>query len=263
MSVKSSRTNTSRKHGFTLIELLVVIAIIAILAAILFPAFAKAREAARRSSCSSNMKQIGLGILQYAQEYDERYPVGVVIPIWPNRGAGWAGQIYPYIKSAQVFKCPSDSTPAVSATDTPISYAYNGQYLKFGNSMALAAAPAKTVLLVEIRGGTANVTAADEAGSLLRSPATFGDNLFASDTRCCGYGPYQYATGFKMVNSASDNYPSATAEGRHLNTSNFAFYDGHVKALRASAIEAFDASSGTGAGTRASDTPLVGSFDPR
>lgn len=66
----------SSKKGFTLIELLVVIAIIAILAAILFPVFARARENARRASCQSNLKQIGLGILQYAQDYDERYPGG-------------------------------------------------------------------------------------------------------------------------------------------------------------------------------------------
>jgi len=90
-----------KRYGFTLIELLVVIAIIAILAAILFPVFAKAREKARQSSCSSNLKQIGLGFLQYAQDYDEKL-FGARVP-----REGWTGAIMPYIKNSQIFGCPS------------------------------------------------------------------------------------------------------------------------------------------------------------
>ena len=89
---------SNRKTGFTLIELLVVIAIIAILAAILFPVFARARENARRSSCMSNMKQIGLGVMQYLQDYDERY--------MPEHDE-WVDAVQPYIKSTQIFRCPS------------------------------------------------------------------------------------------------------------------------------------------------------------
>ena len=100
-----------QKRGFTLIELLVVIAIIAILAAILFPAFARARENARRASCQSNLKQIGLGIMQYTQDYDERYPPATVTD--PNV-VGWAGAIQPYVKSEQIFQCPSSTTDATS-----------------------------------------------------------------------------------------------------------------------------------------------------
>lgn len=97
-----------RIKGFTLIELLVVIAIIAILAAILFPAFARARENARKASCLSNLKQIGLGVMQYTQDYDEKFPMGY------NWGAStdpnsWNGQIQPYVKSKQIFVCPSDT----------------------------------------------------------------------------------------------------------------------------------------------------------
>src|SRR5471032_1752630 len=109
----------TRRKGFTLIELLVVIAIIAILAAILFPVFARARENARRASCQSNLKQIGLGMLQYAQDYDERIPFGVFAGYGNSLpdGIGWAGPLYPYLKSAQIFVCPSDSTqPANTAT---------------------------------------------------------------------------------------------------------------------------------------------------
>src|SRR5476651_29540 len=97
-----------KRQGFTLIELLVVIAIIAILAAILFPVFAKAREKARQTSCASNEKQLGLAFIQYCQDYDEMFPVGTygnangagADPAAPygNRGFGWAGQIYSYVK---------------------------------------------------------------------------------------------------------------------------------------------------------------------
>src|ERR1700749_3137570 len=96
----SQRNNT---FGFTLIELLVVIAIIAILAAILFPVFAKVREKARQTSCLSNQKQLGLGIMQYVQDYDEAFPCGNLPSQFGGLyggGAGWANQVYSYIKSA-------------------------------------------------------------------------------------------------------------------------------------------------------------------
>ena len=95
-----------RSTGFTLIELLVVIAIIAILAAILFPVFARAREKARQASCNSNVKQIALGMLMYIQDYDERFPRD------PQPAAGsqwtfWPHQLQPYIKNWQLYRCPS------------------------------------------------------------------------------------------------------------------------------------------------------------
>ncbi len=93
------------RRGFTLIELLVVIAIIAILAAILFPVFAQAREKARQSSCMSNMKQIGLAIVQYTQDYDETFPAGLQSEWWQD---SWVWQVSPYMKSIDVLRCPSD-----------------------------------------------------------------------------------------------------------------------------------------------------------
>ncbi|MCE5239343.1 DUF1559 domain-containing protein [bacterium] len=106
------------KRGFTLIELLVVIAIIAILAAILFPVFAKAREKARQTSCLSNMRQISTAVFQYAQDYDEKYPTTALrYDGTPGLGgefmtpyAIWMELIFPYCKNWQIFICPSKST---------------------------------------------------------------------------------------------------------------------------------------------------------
>jgi prepilin-type N-terminal cleavage/methylation domain-containing protein/prepilin-type processing-associated H-X9-DG protein len=131
-----------RTSGFTLIELLVVIAIIAILAAILFPVFARARENARRTSCMSNLKQIGLGVMQYTQDYDEKYPLNTYMPIVLADGTSstpgnkfsvyvgstgkyltWMDFIYPYVKSTQLFVCPS-----ATAGDTTPSYGYNNAF---------------------------------------------------------------------------------------------------------------------------------------
>jgi len=122
------------RRGFTLIELLVVIAIIAILAAILFPVFARAREKARMTSCLSNLKQIGLGMMMYVQDYDETWP-----SMWCfgdcsdyNNAPWWCREYYggiptllqPYIKNHQLFWCPSDSTPSGTGFWDHTSYEY-------------------------------------------------------------------------------------------------------------------------------------------
>src|SRR5215210_3296996 len=99
----------SRSKGFTLIELRVVIAIIAILASILFPVFARARENARRASCQSNLKQQSLGMIQYMQDYDER----LVYTVYGE--ASWRIRIFPYVKSTQVYFCPSAAKPSANA----------------------------------------------------------------------------------------------------------------------------------------------------
>jgi prepilin-type N-terminal cleavage/methylation domain-containing protein len=112
-------------RGFTLIELLVVIAIIAILAAILFPVFARAREAARKTQCISNVRQFGMAIMQYVQDYDESFPprfpdpaAGGSYPCKPCRTIDWRPYVRPYVKNEGMFRCPSDiGVPAFFAAD--------------------------------------------------------------------------------------------------------------------------------------------------
>jgi prepilin-type N-terminal cleavage/methylation domain-containing protein/prepilin-type processing-associated H-X9-DG protein len=111
-------------RGFTLIELLVVIAIIAILAAILFPVFAKAREKARQASCMSNLKQLGAALTMYTEDYDGTYPRG---QFWPfDSSHTWIMVLDPYVKNTQVFRCPS-------AGNDPYSYGYNIAFWGAGN----------------------------------------------------------------------------------------------------------------------------------
>jgi prepilin-type N-terminal cleavage/methylation domain-containing protein/prepilin-type processing-associated H-X9-DG protein len=105
-----------RRRSFTLIELLVVIAIIAILAAILFPVFAKAREKARQSSCTSNVKQITLGMIQYVQDYDERFPYYGYGSSTVDPWIYWPHQLQPYIKNWQVYGCPSNQYAGTTMT---------------------------------------------------------------------------------------------------------------------------------------------------
>ena len=135
----------SRKPGFSLIELLVVIAIIAILAAILFPAFSRARENARRASCQSNLKQIGLGIQQYTQDYDEKY-----LPAQIAANKTYVSMLQPYLKSRQLFICPSapptsrttDSTSDKDGTWTAFGTVVTGDTGTYGlNSFFAAAVP--------------------------------------------------------------------------------------------------------------------------
>jgi prepilin-type N-terminal cleavage/methylation domain-containing protein/prepilin-type processing-associated H-X9-DG protein len=188
------------KRGFTLIELLVVIAIIAILASILFPVFARARENARRSSCSSNLKQLGLGILQYTQDYDEKFP--------PYRGGGegWSFTIQPYTKSTQVLQCPSESNGPptyswdIGYTDyaTNILLGHDGS-VDAGKSLAVLTQPTLTVMLVE--GATF-------------SSANYGTGCSMNGAVYCG------AEGLAVLD---------TSGNRHLDGSNIAYTDGHVK----------------------------------
>lgn len=181
---------TKLKKGFTLIELLVVIAIIAILAAILFPVFGRARENARRSSCQSNTKQILLGFKQYTQDYDELFPVastGVAATAASAYMTGWAGSIQPYLKSSQIFQCPSEINSGSTITSNLTDYYYNG--VASGKGESTFNNSSNSVMLcegVETLGAAATASAAVTTGT----PAAYS---------------------------------------RHLDGSNYAFVDGHVK----------------------------------
>jgi prepilin-type N-terminal cleavage/methylation domain-containing protein/prepilin-type processing-associated H-X9-DG protein len=238
-------SQTHRRQGFTLIELLVVIAIIAILASILFPVFARARENARRSSCQSNLKQIGLGVAQYAQDYDEKLMSGTV----NSAGNGWAGQSLPYIKSQQIFVCPSDDNPQAEK----ISYAFNQNILGTNGirgAISRINSSAKTVYLVEYRGFrnramTWNQELTSTAGNTAYSPTGLGRS---GNLTCSGDGNQNgyYMTGV-LGNQAVTPIGSEGADngwgsglflgtGRHLEGSNYLFADGHVKWLKGSAV---------------------------
>jgi prepilin-type N-terminal cleavage/methylation domain-containing protein/prepilin-type processing-associated H-X9-DG protein len=268
--------STKTKKGFTLIELLVVIAIIAILAAILFPVFQNVRENARRTSCLSNLKQLGLAITQYTQDGDEKMPPGVA-PI--GGGAGWAGQIYSYVKSKGVYRCPDDpATPSTASGPGQgiTSYGYNANlvpYPGFGwwnnigapaggpypQGMALAgiASPAKTVALFEVVNsndydltGPAcaydaacfNNTRTDQYVSYFGgSPSGVGLKGLggfhtADNTDPPHSGKAKYATGWLRGVVGPDRNLFYDPTGRHAGTANYLLCDGHVKAIRPDAV---------------------------
>ncbi len=258
-STPTAETAPKRK-AFTLIELLVVIAIISILAAILFPVFARARENARRVSCVSNLKQIGLGVVMYAQDNDGRYPMASNTD---GSGRRWPDYIYPYVKSAQIFICPSvNSTdvaargPAWATTPTPtgptgnyFGYGYNYQYL--GNSRtpsranfpftatdSAVSAPAQTVAIADTSGvgttGTSGVYIIDPPALVY-----YADGLTAR-----GSGRPIATDAFYPAGSGSTITQRSKPAPRHLEMVSVAFADGHAKAMKPEQLDDFD-SDGT------------------
>jgi prepilin-type N-terminal cleavage/methylation domain-containing protein/prepilin-type processing-associated H-X9-DG protein len=204
-----------QRRGFTLIELLVVIAIIAILAAILFPVFARARENARRASCQSNLKQIGLGIMQYTQDYDERYP-GMSYVVG---SLGWGGSIMPYVKSIQLFQCPSEPTAQGNFnSNTAIDYFYNRALTDWAGDgdMGYSQSALQNVALTIMSG---DFKTTNNWEQLPKNVSASEDGM-----QCSGILG-NTGTGHCSDAAALDR----TAAQRHLEGANYLFADGHVK----------------------------------
>lgn len=254
-----SRKAFTPTAGFTLIELLVVIAIIAILAAILFPVFAQAREKARQSACLSNQKQLATGILMYSQDYDEMLLMG----FWKTTtGSGsasqtlcsWPAMVQPYIKNTQVFLCPSAPrdagiTPGTIAAPDGCgigagfrsSYAYN--YYLGGNNNSTGVAtrtlpslnqPAQTVLITD-SASFAQAGVKPENWPIKRTSIATA----VGGTTTANRMPFLLIhSGSSLMNSAND-YGAPRAY--HSGMTNVIWADGHVKAQK---IEGFFMSPG-------------------
>jgi prepilin-type N-terminal cleavage/methylation domain-containing protein/prepilin-type processing-associated H-X9-DG protein len=216
----------SNRSGFTLIELLVVIAIIAILAAILFPVFAQARERARATTCLSNMKQLGTAVTMYTQDYDGAYPLAW----YPGDDYGFDCALQPYVKNLQVFACPShQNTPRffngyvkvwhIPPPGIPSGYVMNGDLAaldapggkRAGRTEASVQRPADTILMSEIWD--------------TRGPK----GSEASHVTVAGYGSVWEGPEHEIFNKAWSDVCFRIPFKIHQNGSNYNFCDGHAK----------------------------------
>ena len=203
-----------RQKGFTLIELLVVIAIIAILAAMLFPVFARAREKARQASCQSNMKQLSLAALMYSNDYDEMYVSGYVDLDGAGFSAGdysWRVMLMPYIRNVQLFQCPSFRPTGTRFGGVAPDYGTVGGYAMNQVHWSLGITPA----------GAADAEIGDPCCVI-----TFGE----SDSG----GINDISAG--IAHNAHGGRRTGAGARRHNEGANYAFHDGHVKLLKADAI---------------------------
>jgi len=214
---RDTERSKQKEHGFTLIELLVTISIIVILAGILFPVFARARESARRASCLSNLKQVGMGFVMYTQDYDEQFPPAFnyytsTTLVW------WQDALQPYVKTYKIFVCPSNDTPqkytyargtslgypsplftSYAINESVIPYYLNGFYYGKGNYLSAYVEPSKTILVLDC--------------------TAMEIHYNNSDTSL-------YEPGQKMLIAK-----------RHLEGANFVFADGHAKWLKQTQVD--------------------------
>ncbi len=221
-----------KRTGFTLIELLVVIAIIAILAAILFPVFARAREKARQSSCLSNMKQIGTAFMMYAQDYDEKLCdclMGRDHGVWTQMDS-WIRCLMPYVKNNQIFRCPSVSwgSETPSATAGIINAGYGAMREVLGYAGGIGYNPADW-------GGDPNLDAPwyGQPLSAMTAPA---ENILVCDSTnyVCQRSYWERtdnASSPTAAIAAEYNHAYYVVDSRHNGQANVCFADGHAKSL--------------------------------
>jgi prepilin-type N-terminal cleavage/methylation domain-containing protein/prepilin-type processing-associated H-X9-DG protein len=249
MFVQHKSSSRTQNKAFTLIELLVVIAIIAILAAILFPVFARARENARKTSCLSNMKQIGLAGMQYAQDYDD-----YLLPVSNAGSQTWIMLAQPYIKSWQAFTCPSATSKQTfqaqwgfpsngdTRANNTVSYAVNATYggdtdpdRVFGNSswsgksnhMSAIPVPAETVFAGDamLNPGPTNNPPGTNTGTIRFGWMVTSFSLSNAGPKLQQEPPY---FGEGALNSENNGQFVA----RHMGGMNVVFLDGHAKWFR-------------------------------
>jgi prepilin-type N-terminal cleavage/methylation domain-containing protein len=238
---------SSNKKGFTLIELLVVIAIIAILAAILFPVFAKAREKARQTTCASNLKQLGLAFAQYSQDNDERFPDGGTHLV-AGGGDAWAGELYTYTKATGVYYCPDDPDES-AGTAFAVSYGYNSNLVQANIAAPATAAgyklnqlnsPAKTVVLFEVEKAVCNVSNSDLNEGNATGTSDAGNYSVAGNgqAQLIGNTTALYETG-DIIGTTNSVAPGvvgslvdSTNDGLHSDGDNYLYGDSHVKWTR-------------------------------
>jgi len=246
-----------RKHAFTLIELLVVVAIISLLAAILFPVFAAAREKARQSSCQSNLKQIGVSIIQYVQDNDEMMPHSVETdnvaadaacwgtPSWyamSGTWVTWMDLVGSYTKNTQIFYCPDFALPNVSGYPNGYGYAPNDNIIPPiwapGRMNGYPACTPKTQSGVPFSPFNRLVASIDlpstivmmgERGYPSRSTMYFDTDNATSPATAGPNATYPDPAGI-YLNSSTTGTGDAPLGFHHTQMSNFLFCDGHVKA---------------------------------
>lgn len=227
----------SRVRAFTLIELLVVIAIIAILAAILFPVFAQAKAAAKKTSCLSQTKQVGLGVMMYAADFDDRAPIpqggfinsptAFIIPYWygamkidfANAAAGWQvdpanGLLYPYMKSQAIMACPSAikrSLDGGAVSSYNLGYAANPYIISYPNPGAVAPYPTEPPTLTQLAAPADTILISDSA-DVITIPTVGLQSIVTLRPPSSGGAPTMY--------------------GVHTQQANVAWCDGHSKSTK-------------------------------